>query len=142
MEESPNSEIKKVLNDLEIAKEAFKNWRLVSKPYERIPEDLWSMAISLCKDYPLGKVCKELKLGWGHLKNKLESQVNFCSTKRKQSASFLELKLRDDGSYSEDFSSSCFLELKKSNGTTMKLFSNKSVPVDVFKLFSTFLKNK
>ena len=124
-------------------KEAFKSWRS-QKRSGRIPEPLWCQAVGLVKRYSISSVSRGLCLSWSELKKRCDSKGIGASCNNLGEESFLEVKL-DKGFGSgidELFGSSCVLELRKPDGMVLKIYSNKSTPVDVERLFSTFVESK
>ena len=124
-------------------KRELKNWRLQKQSGERIPESLWLRAVNMVDEYSLGYVSKHLGLGWNCLKKRYNVQKRKQLKKHIKNESFIELKLdnRNDVS-SSSFSSGCILELRKLDGSVLKVYSNKSVPVNVENLFERFLTCK
>jgi hypothetical protein len=59
--------------DLEEIRSKFKNFRAGRKGKERLPEELWAIAIGLLEHYPLRVVCRELRLKPEYLKQRAEA---------------------------------------------------------------------
>src|SRR5437870_5320281 len=72
--------------DLEQIKTAFENFRVGRTGKERLPENLWSQAITLLDHYPLKVVCRELHLKPDYLRKRAEA-VQKGSTKKFKSQS-------------------------------------------------------
>ncbi len=114
---------------LESVKLKFQEWRSRRKLGEPIPEELWSLAVALTDCYSISKVSRSLKLAWHYLKRRVlkRQKGNGCGVGMgnalfKEPASFLELKLDDNG-FPPVLSggAGCLLEIHKMDGSHLKL---------------------
>lgn len=85
---------------LDSVKLRFDDWRLTKKPGERIPENLWDLAVDLTARYSMNEVNRTLKLGWDYFKRRIlqkrgenREQMKVSKEFSKNPASFLEVKL-------------------------------------------------
>lgn len=77
--------------DIDQVKAEFQAWRVGRVGRERIPEELWAMALELLKHYPIGIVQRELCLNLNQLKQRA-GQLDKHPLSKPQ---FLEIKAAD-----------------------------------------------
>ena len=84
--------VEKLFLELNQVRSEFQAWRAAKTGRERIPENLWSAAITLLNFYPIKIVCKELRLNAKQLRKRREG-INQPPTqpKRRGKGQFLEL---------------------------------------------------
>jgi hypothetical protein len=75
---------------LQQVKDSFASWRATRVGKQRIPQQLWHMAIALLDTYSIATVSNELKLDYGQLKQRAAS-LN-VKAHHLSSQSFLEIK--------------------------------------------------
>lgn len=155
-------EVHEVLT-LELVGQHFKEWRSRKKNRDRIPMELWRQAVDLTAQYSISEVCKNLGLGFGDLKkhvlaNREISKALGCDPSKESGENFLEIKL--DGTNStaafphlsmlgcmpDSVRSSCLMELSKSDGSMLKVYSSIGIGeqmerIDINRICETFLKN-
>jgi hypothetical protein len=61
---------------LESVAKQFEDWRANRQKRDRIPQHLWQAAVQLCKDHPITKVCRCLRLSFVDLKKHLPAEKN------------------------------------------------------------------
>ena len=127
--------LESVLNDLSVFRES-------SAPHSRIPEDLWDKAVKLCERHPIGRVHRVLKLGYIQLKKRVqEYRAKNHVIESPSPSPFVELKMPDVDQSSGLPNSQYLIELSRSDGARMRIYSSKNNPLNMNKLCSTFLKN-
>ena len=123
---------------LEAVLERFSVWRDSKKHLrERIPEELWSAALSLLPDYGSTYISKELRLNLTSLKQAQKRQKP-TSLGGKRIVEFSEVNA--PFSFSSSLKFSCHrIELERGDGCRMSLYPGKE-SIDVEALVTTFLK--
>lgn len=123
---------------LKEVQEQFIEWRKQRKLGVRIPETLWSHAISLSDSYPVGQITRTLGLGWESFHKRLcqKQGVVYQPAKRRKengnpssslstSSPFIELKISE--STCSNLSSSpspCLLELANPLGGSLRIYAS------------------
>ncbi len=109
-------EIKRVLDRLE-------GWRRRKRSRrERIPDQLWSAAVGLCKDHSVHQISRWLRLNHTDLKRR----VNAAIPKQRAASTFLELVHAGSPSSPE-----CIVELEDAHGARMKIHLKGSEVTDL-----------
>jgi hypothetical protein len=125
--------------DLELAKQKIQKWRLTSKHKERIPEELWQLAVSLTSTYRIGRVARELRLNFSALKNRLDVDSKAESGIIDKSDSFVEVKVLPENGVLP-MSSACVMELTRVDGANLKIYSTMGSRIDIMGICENFLK--
>lgn len=154
-------ELQEVLT-IELVGQRFKEWRSRKTNRDRVPMELWRQAVDLTAQHSISEVCKSLGLGFRDLKNhvlaKAESSQGLVSDSPKESGgNFLEVKLDGTNSMAalphlsmfggmvDTVRSSCLMELSKSDGSTLKVYSSIGIVeqmerIDINRICEMFLK--
>lgn len=150
----------------------FKEWRSKKTKKDSIPKELWQQAVDLTSQHSISKVCKNLGLSFNDLKkhvlckadiskslvsdspyttdNEEETKGNFLEVKlngANSTAAFcLPQNLSQFGSMYAQEKSSCLIELSKSDGSTLKVYSNIGIMeqmerIDINRICEAFLKS-
>jgi hypothetical protein len=69
----------------------FERWRSTHKPYTRLPERLWSLAVELAHEYGLSRTSRTLRLDYNCLKKQVEFRVSDDASPAIPTPPFLEL---------------------------------------------------
>jgi hypothetical protein len=126
---------------LEEVQEQFIEWRKQRKFGVRIPETLWSHALSLSDSYPIGQITRTLGLGWESFHKRLcqKQGVVYQPTKKRKgngypspslstSSPFIELKISESScsniSPSSPSQSPCLLELANPSGGSLRIYAS------------------
>ena len=96
---------------LEEVKEQFEQWRRDKKGREKIPEALWTAAVSLTRQQPVFKVAEALRLNY----NDLKERAGKGATEAPGVPAFVELKPAPAATATE-----CVIEIEKP-GAKMKI---------------------
>jgi hypothetical protein len=100
---------------LETVQRQFEAWRNSrTKKSHPIPEQLWQAAASLCENYPITHVCRQLRLSFADLKKRV-------SLAKPRPAQFLEI---DMGC----FASGWQLQCERADGAKLHLSGNGQPP--------------
>ena len=127
--------LESVLNDLLVFRES-------SAPHSRISEDLWDKAVKLCERHPIGRVHRVSKLGYIQLKKRVqEYRAKNHVIESPSPSPFVELKIPNVDPSAGLPNSQYLIELSRSDGARMRIYSSKNNPLNMNKLCSTFLKN-
>jgi len=115
-------------------------FRQSSKSSRRIPEDIWEKAVKLCEKHKIGRVHRVLSLGYNGLKERVIRNRN--PEKNSQSPHpFVELKIPNVDHSIGLPNSQYLIELSRTDGARMRIYSSKNNPLNLNTLCSTFLKN-
>lgn len=123
---------------LKEVQEQFIEWRKQRKFGVRIPEILWSHALSLSDSYPVGQITRTLGLGWESFHKRLckKQGVVYHPTKKRKgngnsssslstSSPFIELKISESTcSNLSPSPSPCLLELANPSGGSLRIYAS------------------
>jgi hypothetical protein len=155
---------------IDLVGKRFKEWRSKKAKKDSIPKELWKQAVNLTSHHSISKVCKNLGLSFSDLKKHvfaeadiskgLVSDCPYTYNGKETGGNFLEVKL-DGGNSTAAFclpqnlsqfgsmnakeKSSCLIELSKSDGSTLKVYSNIGIveqmeSIDINRICEAFLK--
>lgn len=125
---------------LEKVQEQFFEWRKHRKFGVRIPESLWSQALSLCDTYSVGKITRSLGLSWEGFQKRLCKSRGLPyqpkKSKCKFSASpppFIELKVSEPKlcNPSPSTLSPCLIELANPAGCSLRIYASAVSLLDI-----------
>jgi hypothetical protein len=129
---------------LDKVEEQFIEWRKHRKFGIRIPESLWSQALSLCDTYSVGKITRTLGLSWECFQKRLcksrgvpyQSKKSKCKlSASKYSPPFIELKVSEPklGNPSPCLSPSspCLIELTNPAGGSLRIYASAVSLLDI-----------
>jgi hypothetical protein len=124
-----------VLNDV---RGQFERWREAHPPRTRIPEALWSRAVSLAHEYGVYRVARELRLRYYSLKERVESGGH-DSGLQMAAAGFVELvaKAKPDTAAIE-----CTVELERRGGKRMRIHLRGAETADLVALSRTLWETR
>ena len=119
------------ISTLESVLDQFIAWRKSRKRGARIPDSLWSQALSLSDTYSVGQITSRLGLGWESFHKRLcQKQGAVYDAKKKSkchesssAASFVELKVSEMG-FGHPSPSPCLLELCSPSGSVLRLYAS------------------
>jgi hypothetical protein len=115
-----------VSTEIEEARRQFENWRCDRKRGERIPPDLWAMAVALAKVHGVWPTAKALHLDHSRLKRQVRNEGEDA-----RSSAFVEL-IPQGGMLN-----SCSVEMEDGRGARMRV-ELKGAAVDVTALSRSF----
>lgn len=130
----------KTYKDIERARKKFQHWRSQKSSNDRIPEELWDLALNLTKNHPVGRVASRLALDYCHLKALKQKQTNF-SSKEFNKSPFIRLNVSESDqslSLSKE-NCDCIMEFFISNGNRIKIYSSALKRIDFKEIFESFL---
>lgn len=114
------------------ARRQFEAWRAQKRGRERIPERLWSAAVSAARLHGVHAVSQGLGLNAGDLKRRVEESVG--DAVEVGEAPFMEMVVGVDKS-----APSCVVELEKGNGTRMRICVRDTATIDWARMKEAFL---
>jgi hypothetical protein len=122
---------------------AFQSWRNVRAKKQRIPDELWQMAVKLIDEYPISHVARELGLNATQLR---KQQIGFKEQKRsmnktRQKRPFIELNQFLPVGNSASVSSTVQLQIEKADGVRLTLSLNSSQSDTVQNLVTAFIRS-
>ena len=133
-------ETKSSSDRFEEVQEIFLNWRRVRKKGRHIPEDLWDLAVQLCKDHSVCKVHRALNLDYNILKKRVSGKTLERKVKDKDVlSSFVKVAVKEDVTGNFDRPSSAYaLEFIRPDGYHLKVLTHEQSSLD--SLCKLFLK--
>jgi hypothetical protein len=105
-----------IASEAEQVRKRFEDWRLHNHGRPRLPQELWSAAVELARDYGLNRTARELRLSYDSLKKHMPADAAVGGRRRKRSAKFIELLPLSSATVPE-----CSLELENARGAKMKI---------------------
>jgi hypothetical protein len=72
-------------------RERFEKWRRTHKPRARFPQQLWTLAAKLAREYGLNRTARTLRLDYNCLKKHVESTVSGDTSQATVGSQFLQL---------------------------------------------------
>ncbi len=112
----------------------FSQWRKTRSKRGRIPSELWSQAVALAEIHGVFYVGRLLGLNYNCLKDRMISSQALQDKQDKNESPFIELPALIDNS-----SKNISVDLKKTDGSQMKLQMPNATQADLFSLIQTFL---
>lgn len=98
--------------NLESVQQQFESWRASKTGREPIPEHLWAVAVRLCREHPLTRVSRVLRLSFNDLKKHLSERAP---------VQFTELDIRP-------LTGSWQIECQRPDGGRLRLSSSSPLP--------------
>jgi hypothetical protein len=115
-------------------RQRFERWRKSHQPRTRFPEELWSEAVSLAREYGHNRTARALGLDYYSLKKRLETASVSNRVSYPDSPSFVELFPASHSEYT--------IEIEDGEGGKMRIsFKGGQVP-DVVSLSRSFWQGK
>lgn len=115
---------------LEKVQAQFFEWRKQRKFGVRIPESLWSQALSLSDTYPVGQITRSLGLGWESFQKRLCKKRGLPYQPKKSKCKFspphppfIELKVSETDSGNLSLSP-CLIELANPLGGSLRIYAS------------------
>ncbi|MBF0544073.1 MAG: hypothetical protein HQM08_06560 [Candidatus Riflebacteria bacterium] len=99
-------------HSLEQIKEKFSEWRNAESRSHKIPEELWSAAVSLIPYFSINRISRELSLGFTELKSRASNSVS-------KTDKFVELELPAPSPQNV----TPIAEIVTNQGTVLRIFS-------------------
>jgi len=143
---------------LETVKEQFIAWRNHRKRGDRIPESLWSQALSLSDTYSVAQIIRILGLGWESYHKRLNKKRGIpyqpkkrkCKLSQSQSQpqsqpqpSFIELKVSETDLGTPTLSHSpCLIELANPSGGRLRIYASAASFLDINCLIDKFFSSQ
>lgn len=119
---------------LEEVRTRFETWRRAKKPRSSIPKSLWAAAVEVCKEQPIYRVCRALRLNYTELKRRVARANSVSDTQHSSKRSFVELSL---GLEAQPVL--CSIELESARGDKVKMsFAGKCRDLDPLELARFF----
>ena len=119
---------------LKEARTRFETWRRAKKPRSSIPKSLWAAAVEVCKEQPIYRVCRALRLNYTELKRRVTRANSVSDTQHSSKRSFVELSL---GLEAQPVL--CSIELESARGDKVKMsFAGKCRDLDPLELARFF----
>jgi hypothetical protein len=119
---------------LEEVRTRFATWRRAKKPRSSIPKSLWAAAVEVCKEQPIYRVCRALRLNYTELKRRVARANSVSDTQHSSERSFVELSL---GLEAQPVL--CSIELESARGDKVKMsFAGKCGDLDPLELARFF----
>ncbi len=119
---------------LESVRYRFKQWRETRKNRrERIPENLWSAAVELRKQYSVNQISRALGLNYNDLKKRMLEQGAYSKRNKLSLSDFVELDWQNDFSASE-----CVIEMEDTYGSKMRMSFKGNADLDLLELGKAF----
>ncbi len=113
----------------------FKIWRDTRKQKSRIPDELWSSAVSLSNRYSIHSISKALHVNHTALRDRVSS----WRTNRSQEtlSCFIEVPLPQSSSASQ-----CLVEMENRSGEKMRMHFSGGIGVDLLGLSQNFWERR
>lgn len=97
-------------------RQRFDKFRKTHKGYRRLPESLWSAAVTLARTYGVSRTASALRLDYSGLKRRLTSTSSATLPETSSRPGFIELLPSELTAAAE-----CILECQDARGTTLRL---------------------
>jgi len=104
----------------------FRKWRKKRRRGERIPEELWALAVELAVEYGVARTSTALSLSYYALKDRLEERKASDTKPTGASATFVEVPMP-----ASPEPNACTIELRDSAGTQLTLRFENVNAIDV-----------
>lgn len=112
----------------------FEEWRTSRKSLrESIPDNLWTTAADLCKQYSINQVSRALHLNYMALKKKVSGQSLVTDKKKASSPLLVELDCQRSFPASE-----CVIEMENAYGSKMRMSFKGRADLDLLELGKAF----
>ncbi len=113
----------------------FKTWRETRKQKTRIPDELWTAAVSLSYRYSIHRISKALHVNHSALRDR----VSACKTNKNLQACscFIELPLQQSSSVSE-----CLVEMENRSGDKIRMHYSGGICPDLLALSQNFWEKR
>ena len=108
-------------------------WRKDPKSPRLMPEELWTAAVSLTKEYTIHRVSKTLRVNYTALKKRVHPGDKGLPAKKVQPHAFIELGIGQSPAISE-----CVIEMEDSSGARMKMHFRGKTDLDLLELGKAF----
>jgi hypothetical protein len=119
-------------SDLKAAIKRFEEWRATRTVRSRVPESLWSLAVSVAKTHGIWRVAKALRVNYEGLKRRVTAK-KFPTPKEESFSPFVELDLSRSFHPKE-----CIIELEERDGPKMTIHLKGTDSIDVIGLSKSF----
>jgi hypothetical protein len=119
-------------SDLKAAIKRFEEWRATRTGRSRIPESLWSLAVSMAKTHGIWRVAKALRVNYEGLKRRVTAKKS-PTPKEESFSPFVELDLSRSFHPKE-----CIIELEERDGPKMTIHLKGTDSIDVIGLSKSF----
>ena len=119
---------------LESVRYQFEQWRRTRKNRrERVPENLWSAAVGLRKQYSVNQISRALRLNYSDLKKRISEENVYSKRKRISVSDFVELDWQSGFCASE-----CLIEMEDAYGSKMRMRFKGRADLDLLELGKAF----
>jgi len=131
----------KAWNDrgVEQVKQRLLEWRKNKKHREPIPEELWQLAAELSSRFGISPVARELRLNFMALKKRVTGKTDHRKAEIDKGDSFVEIKMLPGESHIP-VNGSCVMELTRTDGANLKIYSTMGSRIDIVGICENFLK--
>ena len=119
-------------SDLKAAIKRFEEWRATRTGRSRVPESLWSLAVSVAKLHGIWRVAKALRVNYEGLKRRVTAKKS-PTPKEESFSPFVELDLSRSFPPKE-----CIIELEERDGPKMTIHLKGTDSIDVIGLSKSF----
>ena len=119
-------------SDLDAAINHFEEWRATRTGRSRVPESLWSLAVSVAKTHGVWRVAKALRVNYEGLKRRVAAK-KIPPPKEDSFSPFVELDLSRSFHPKE-----CTIELEERDGPKMTIHLKGTDSIDVIGLSKSF----
>lgn len=125
----------------------FDKWRKSKKsPKDRIPDELWAEAVKLAETFSVHRVSKRLGLSYVDLKKRMGNWNVKNISDSSEAEGFLELKVSSPsvtvGRSGMGWISPCIMEIIRSDGTQLRVYSTHGVTLDITRICESLVKNE
>jgi len=129
--------------DMEFVLSRFEKWRKEKNTGEKIPDELWDSAIELTEKYPINRVSYILGLDGAKFRSLIKKKKGIEESMDSQpKESFIELKVNEGCTgIMGGFESPCLLELCKSDGSHVKVYSSAAGLLDITRICESFFQS-
>lgn len=129
--------------DIDLVLSRLEKWRKVRRSGEKIPIELWDAAIELTEKYPINRVAYILGLEGAKFRSLINKKKGIsASVDSAVKESFIELKVSEPSNRIMGvFESPCLLELYKSDGSHVKVYSSAGGLIDITRICESFFQS-
>jgi hypothetical protein len=132
---------------LEDVRKQFERWRRSRTRSQRIPDELWELAVGLVNDtdYTYKQIASALRLNQSDLKRRIDNPPSRLPTVAEEIIDFIPLATSPApslGACSPSSATTCFIELHKPDGWVMKIEATGYQTSPVVELTRLFLEVK
>ncbi len=112
----------------------FKTWRETRKQKSRIPDELWTAAVSLSDRYSIHRISKALHVNHTALRDRISS----CKTNKNQQthSCFIELPVPQSPA------SECLVEMENRSGEKIRMHFSGAIGFDLLALSQNFWEKR